>query len=312
MDLVISLLGEFSVIHQKICTLNLYVSSVVLHFFSAFNTAAACTTFPPLLFRTVVEITSGDSKVFSGESVRLRCSIPDNYNFTWRYLWFRGSKQLPQNGENIVLWNANIKESGKYYCQGFRNSIVGKIHTLKSLPVEITVDGGWAILQVPPHPGLVGESLIMTCHVRGNPPIREAILYKDGVEVLRQNGSGGHLHLTNLTLEDGGLYSCRASWDTFRHTVSVISTATQLQVLGEMFHSYSYLQVICLVVADPAPPMYFYFYKNNKHLAMAISQNYILVTRSPGTFTCMAMVPQMGVSRQSDPKSFGQVTGTYR
>uniref|UniRef100_A0A673BBT9 Ig-like domain-containing protein n=1 Tax=Sphaeramia orbicularis TaxID=375764 RepID=A0A673BBT9_9TELE len=282
--------------------------------------------FPPLLFRTVVEITSGDSKVFSGESVRLRCSIPDNYNFTWRYLWFRGSKQLPQNGENIVLWNANIKESGKYYCQGFRNSIVGKIHTLKSLPVEITVDGGWAILQVPPHPGLVGESLIMTCHVRGNPPIREAILYKDGVEVLRQNGSGGHLHLTNLTLEDGGLYSCRASWDTFRHTVSVISTATQLQVLEVLTQPImeivddkpinpSNMKLVCHVqynARDPAPPMYFYFYKNNKHLAMAISQNYILVTRSPGTFTCMAMVPQMGVSRQSDPKSFGQVTGTYR
>ncbi len=87
-----------------------------------------------------MEIVSGDSRIFSGESVRLKCSVPD-IRSTWDYMWFRGSEQLPQTGETFSLWKANVKESGKFYCQGVRNTVVGKIHTLQSLPLEINVDG---------------------------------------------------------------------------------------------------------------------------------------------------------------------------
>lgn len=84
---------------------------------------------------------SGHSKIFSGENIRLRCSVPDGNRSTWSYLWFRGSEQLPQSGEHLVLWKARVQESGKYYCQGLRDTAVGDIRTQLSLPVEITVDG---------------------------------------------------------------------------------------------------------------------------------------------------------------------------
>lgn len=93
--------------------------------------------------------------------------------------------------------------------------------------------GGWAILQVPPHPSLVGETLKVTCRVRGTSQLHEVILYKDGVEVMRQNGLHPHFYLNNLTLEDQGIYSCRASWDEGRRTHSVISADASVQVLGE-------------------------------------------------------------------------------
>ena len=83
---------------------------------------------------------SGDLRIFSGESVRLKCSVTD-VRSTWNYLWFKGSERLPQHGEQLLLWRAHVKQSGNYYCQGVRDSAVGDIHTSKSLPVEINVDG---------------------------------------------------------------------------------------------------------------------------------------------------------------------------
>ena len=106
--------------------------------------------------------------------------------------------------------------------------------------------GGWAILQVPPRPGLVGHALTVTCRGRASPELHEVILFKDGVEVMRQNGLNPHFSLTNLTLEDQGLYSCRASWDTDTRTRSVISVETPVQVLGEF--SYVGLHMMSLVV----------------------------------------------------------------
>ncbi|XP_031156934.2 Fc receptor-like protein 5 isoform X2 [Sander lucioperca] len=279
----------------------------------------------PLLtsLRAVLEIVSGDSRIFSGESVRLTCSIPDVHKSTWTYLWFRESKQLPQSGKDLILWNAKVQESGKYYCQGVRDTLVGNMHTLQSLPLEIYVDGGWAILQVPPHPSLVGETLKVTCRVRGTSQLHEVILYKDGVEVMRQNGLHPHFYLNNLTLEDQGIYSCRASWDEGRRTHSVISADASVQVLEVLS------QPVLEIVADnnliplkkmklichlqynaraPAPAINFYFYKNNNRLGTATSENHDLVQRTPGQYSCKAKVPELGISRWSEPESFGQVT----
>lgn len=72
----------------------------------------------------------------------------------------------------------------------------------------------------------------MTCRVRGNPPIHEVILYRDDVEVLRQNGP--ELFLSNVILENQGQYTCRASWDVRTRTHSVISSEVSVQVVGKM------------------------------------------------------------------------------
>lgn len=92
-------------------------------------------------YRAVAEMVSGDSRVFSGEGVRLRCSIPDAHMSTWQYHWFRGSEKLPERGQILDLWSVRIDDTGKYSCLGVRDTVVGDIHTLQSLPVEIFVDG---------------------------------------------------------------------------------------------------------------------------------------------------------------------------
>lgn len=92
-------------------------------------------------FRAVAEILSGDSRIFSGEGVQFRCSVPDPHMSTWDYRWFKGSEELMQHKQILVLWAARIDDTGNFSCQGLRTTQVGDVLTLQSLPVEIFVDG---------------------------------------------------------------------------------------------------------------------------------------------------------------------------
>lgn len=105
--------------------------------------------------------------------------------------------------------------------------------------------GGWAILQISPHPILVGDTLKFTCRVRANPQLDEVFLYKDGVEVMGQKGPNPHFYLTNVNLKDQGTYSCRASWDIDRRTRSVISSDVPVEVLGEFPYRIAYVEYGC-------------------------------------------------------------------
>ncbi len=99
------------------------------------------TIVPPVAsFSAILEIVSGEPRIFSGEDVKLKCSVPDTRS-TWSYQWFKGTEQLSHQGEILQLWKAHIKQSGKYYCQGVRDTVVGNIYTRQSLPVEISVEG---------------------------------------------------------------------------------------------------------------------------------------------------------------------------
>uniref|UniRef100_UPI0037E88952 uncharacterized protein n=1 Tax=Semicossyphus pulcher TaxID=241346 RepID=UPI0037E88952 len=202
--------------------------------------------------------------------------------------------------------------------------MVGDIHTHKSLPFEINVDGGWAILKAPAHPNFVGDTLELTCRVRGEPQLHEVILYNNGVEVMRRVGANPTFNLPNLTVEYRGMYSCRASWDVDRRTRSVISAEAPVQVIEVLSEPIleivadnnlipaNKMKLICHLQYNapaPAPPVNYYFYKGDNRLGTATSVNHDVVKRMPGQYRCKAKVPQLGLSRLSKPKSFGQVSG---
>uniref|UniRef100_A0A8C6WKS4 Ig-like domain-containing protein n=1 Tax=Neogobius melanostomus TaxID=47308 RepID=A0A8C6WKS4_9GOBI len=267
----------------------------MIHFLSDLLTNAT-----PL--KPTVEIVTGHSRVFTGDTVRLKCNFPDTpYKSTWFYKWYNGPEQLPFFDDQLVLWDIKTKETGKYYCQG--------------LPVEISVDGGWAILDAPSQ-GVVGYPMNMTCRVRGKRPINEVVLYRDGVEVLKQKHP--HFLLDNVTLEDWGGYTCVASWNHGR-THSVISAPVSVQVLepltqptlviieDEMTRSLSMLKLVCVLdynVPAPAPPVLYYFYMNNDRLGTPTSENFTLIKKSRGSFKCQAKVSELGLFRWSEPESF--------
>ncbi|XP_049581496.1 high affinity immunoglobulin gamma Fc receptor I [Syngnathus scovelli] len=264
------------------------------------------------------ELVSGHSRVFLGEHVQLRCSIPDGSKSIWNYLWFKGSKQLEHHTEMLTLQGFH-SDSGAFQCRGVRDSAVGNIYTRKSPPVEINVDGGWAILQVPQHPALVGETLNVTCRVRGRPRVHEVVLYKDGVEVLRGSGFNPKLSLPLLSMEDQGLYTCRASWDDSRRTHSVISNDVQVNVSEVLTQpvlevvtenvplSASMMKLICHVQYNaraPAPPIHYFFYLDDRRLGTAMSENFDLVKRRPGLYRCKVKVRQLGLCKWSEAEAF--------
>lgn len=101
--------------------------------------------------RAEVEIVSGDARIFSGESVRLKCSVRDPRMSIWNYYWFRESEQLPQFGEHLVLQQAHIRDSGKYSCQGVRETMLKTLRTQQSVAIEIIVDGKCLFIGIKRH-----------------------------------------------------------------------------------------------------------------------------------------------------------------
>lgn len=85
----------------------------------------------------------GGVRIFSGENVQLKCTVPDEA--TWRYLWFKGSEQLPQSGETMYIWRAQFRDSGPYCCQAVKEKTGRK--SQKSRLLEITVDGRCPVIR---------------------------------------------------------------------------------------------------------------------------------------------------------------------
>lgn len=264
-----------------------------------------------------VEIVSGHSTVFLGDTVRLRCIAPvTSYNATWTYTWFHGTRQLSHFSELLIIPDIKTKQRGKYYCQAFRETSIQDIPTLQSQPAELKVDGGWAILDAPSQ-GVVGLPLSVTCRVRSRRRLSELVLYRDGVEVLK--GDHPVLILDSPTLQDEGMYSCRASWIQAYRTHSVISASVFVQVVepltqpelvivdNEQMRDLSMLKLVCVLeynIPAPAPPIIYYFYLNNNPLGRPTSENFTVIKRSKGSFTCQAKVSELNLSRWSEPESF--------
>lgn len=165
---------------------------------------------------------------------------------------------------------------------------------------------------------------------------------------MRKQGNDPQFILSNLTTEDQGMYSCRASWHVRRQTHSVISVETLGRVVGEFLspqykHSISAIPVnklssflseilskpvleisvsniqilngmklIChheYNLPAPAPARHFYFYKNNTLLGPATSEDWLSVRQTPGLYSCKVRVPELNLIRWSERKAFGQVPG---
>ncbi len=58
----------------------------------------------------------------------------------------------------------------------------------------------------------------------------------------------------------------------------------------------------------PAPPIHYYFYKNNQRVGTSTSEDNDLVHQTSGEYTCKVKVPELGLSRLSDPKNFTEGT----
>lgn len=95
----------------------------------------------------------------------------------------------------------------------------------------IIIIGGWVILDAPDKAVIMEETMYLTCRIRGHRLPKEVIFFFNGREIMRQLPST--LIVRNLTVNQGGEYSCRATWEVRGSYHSAESTAVPVTVLGK-------------------------------------------------------------------------------
>lgn len=109
------------------------------------------------------------------------------------------------------------------------------------------------------------------------------------------------------------IWMCQWSVFLFGSILEVLSQPLLEIVADNNLFPVNFMKLICHLQYNaraPTPPIHFYFYKNKKQVATASSEKSVTVNRTPGQYSCKARVPELGISRESEVRSFGQVTGT--
>ncbi|CAL8353542.1 unnamed protein product [Lota lota] len=252
----------------------------------------------------------GPSVIFSEETIHLNCSVP-NERSTWTRVWFKDGERLEAHGE-LLISSAALSHAGSYVCMGERKGALGLIYTPKSLPVEITVNGGHVMLIVK-QPVLVGEILEARCLVRGNQRLMEASLYKDDVLVLSRNDGIADFQLPNVNVAFQGTYYCMATWfygqqmsaKSPGYLVTVKEVVTEPVLMVDSNVKQKKLTLGCrfeFIKPDPTTEVHVYFYRDGKKLegiARSEEKANQIVLLKPGEYRCKARVPSLDLEKWS-------------
>ncbi|KAL4647651.1 high affinity immunoglobulin gamma Fc receptor I-like [Arapaima gigas] len=266
--------------------------------------------------RAALSVWRGSAQLLIRETVTLSCSVPGNSSRYWTFRWYRNGfplRHFASSDERYTVAPVNLSASGRYTCQGED----GGQRTWLSPPISVDVVAGWAVLQLPPQPILVGDNVTLTCHVWANPTLFKVTFYKDGQELQRDRDP--KLLLSHVTQEDQGVYWCRATWWHQSQWHSVQSVATEVQVM-------EILTKPLLAVVSVAPvlqgqtlvlecqtqlniyedglQMRYLYYRDGRRLGLATSQSRYTVhyvrPQDAGQYQCKVTVGGLALTKWSN------------
>lgn len=261
----------------------------------------------------VATVAEGKLHTLSGNSLRLICDVPQDPSPLWTFKWFFNGKPLISSKSHSI-WNARVLQSGNYTCSGARESELSETGILESqlsAPLRVDIDGGWVILDAPDKAMIMEETMYLTCRIRGHRLPKEVSFFLNGREIMRQLPST--LVVRNLTVNQGGEYSCRATWEVRGSYHSAESTAVPVTVLEilqtpelvvnitQVEKKRTDLKLTCLTELNTRDttvrPIHYYFLKNDTPLSTAMSHHTFTIShvdsKNSGLYSCRVSVPSL-------------------
>ncbi|TKS93034.1 Fc receptor-like protein 5 [Collichthys lucidus] len=115
--------------------------------------------------RAVVTLQPNWSKIFSGETITLRCEIKNGGDTEWEYEWITTSLEKPSNQNEVSIRSASRYHSGQYWCKG-RKKRAEQNSTGWSNAFQLTVSyKPLPVLTVSPLWLNAGDSVPLNCEV---------------------------------------------------------------------------------------------------------------------------------------------------
>ncbi|KAI3375453.1 hypothetical protein L3Q82_003785 [Scortum barcoo] len=185
---------------------------------------------------------------FEYETVTINCEDLKG-STEWRVMWTL-NKTISTNSSNwkssapsYTINPAFKRHSGHYWCEDAERNI--------SDTLNIAVTDGLVILEVPVHPVLEGQDVVLYCRRKDTQKEHIADFYKDGVQLGTEYKSS--LTIRNISKSHEGLYKCRISeaGESPESLLSVLnhSNASYEEILPSHYHSPDFLPLMWIVIS---------------------------------------------------------------
>ncbi|XP_042566331.1 Fc receptor-like protein 5, partial [Clupea harengus] len=167
--------------------------------------------------KAAVTLTPASRNIFRGESVTLRCEIPEWTDTDWDYSWYlkriSNSHVASSQDQEYRISSAADGDSGEYTCRGRQRATTQSSQTSDGIRLTVS-ERPKAVLSLSPSwtPVFSGETVTLTCSIQGESTSDWIYRwFKGQQQVYPHQGwrySNG-LRLQSLQEDQSGDYSCR-------------------------------------------------------------------------------------------------------
>ncbi|XP_036420608.1 obscurin-like, partial [Colossoma macropomum] len=249
-----------------------------------------------------------------GGAVLMELYVEEGLNDWWcRYTEGEGEKWLPllpekwTNSNRSVVIHANVEHVGGriFWCMNTKGS--PKEERPRSNAVKLTATEKMVMLQISQRPAWSGDTVSLSCDVKGGAQVDQAVFYKDGTEI-KNDASKDTVVISNVAKSDQGMYACNATY-RFTHisedapTHNMLSDQQILTVIDgpPMAHlDCEKLYCECQKCRDSDSYRWHYTPPGETRTVVLEESDYYISSKWAGTYTCSAKFEGIGQSRHSN------------
>ncbi|XP_076141331.1 Fc receptor-like protein 5 [Alosa pseudoharengus] len=281
--------------------------------------------------KAAVTLTPASRDIFRGDSVTLRCDIPEGRNTDWDYSWYfnRNPNSPAASSQEHSISSADYHHSGDYTCRGVQRGTTQSSDISDVVTLTVS-EGPEAVVFLSPSwsPVFSGESVTLTCSIQGEFPSDWTYSwYRGGQQVHPQRGwsDSNEYRLQSVQEAHRGVYSCQGSRrrdervssksDDLTLTVSKRPKAavTLTPASRDIFRGDSVTLRCDIPEGGNTDWDYSWYFNRNPNSPVASSQEYSISSADyhhSGGYTCRGV--QRGTTQSSETSNVITLTVTAR